>query len=168
MQLSSLYGANVSVKDGKNCGYILQVFAQNNCLCGFLCADKSEREFFISCKSFTFNGEFSVSAQGERTPKQGAPLRLGRPAYNTLGKCIGVLQEIYVREMRVARVKINGKTLPVDGVFLGEHAVTVAELRQDVTKDGKILFPKGAIPTEKQLAQALAQGEYVQTKLKRL
>ena len=50
MKLSSIFGKKIISKAGKS-GYVISVYADGGKICGLVCADENENEFFVGADS---------------------------------------------------------------------------------------------------------------------
>ncbi len=169
MNVSVLFGKKVISTSGKS-GYIISVnggLGRVECL---VCADNDENEFIVDIKNVVSFGEKVIFEDRENAIKAACPLSLGRAGFDEKGKYLGEVCDYTFNGNKLLRAKIGKKTYPAGDVVCGDAVIVKQRkrLKQDVVKDGKIIFKKGTPVTEEMLASAERQGEYVQTNLKSL
>ena len=169
MNVSVLFGKKVVSTSGKS-GYILSVNGGHGRVECLVCADEDENEFIIDIKNVLSFGEKVVFEDRESAIKSACPLALGRAGFDEKGKYLGEVCEYTFNGNKLLRAKIGKKNYSASDVVCGDAVIVKQKkrLKQDVIKDGKVIFKKGTPITEEVLASAERQGEYVQTNLKSL
>lgn len=168
MKVSKMLGKRIMSCSGKE-GYVFSVNADKDGEIFMLCADDNEKEFALNLKNATHIGKNTLFE--ERADKEFATaLRLGKACFDEDGKCIGRLEDFIFCGGKLKRAKIGKKNYPAEGLILGDVIIvkSVSLLKSDVVKNDTVLFKKGTPITDEVLEEAVAYGEYVQTRLKSL
>lgn len=166
MKLSQIYGKTVLGTNGKQ-GYVISVNADGQSLY-FVCADDNEREFIVNMENVITLGSKIIYDGKECEKTDAAPVRLGRAGFDMRGKYLGNLEDYTLAGGKLKTARIGKKNYPADGIISGDVIIVkdIRRLKSDVVKNGKTLFKKGDFVTQEMLAEAAAEGEYVQTTLK--
>lgn len=167
MKVSSLLGKIAEGAGGKR-GYVISANVNGRGEVFLKCADENEREFTVLARNITGADEKVTFSEGQSAPPPCRALRIGTAAVDEKGAYIGVIEEFFLKDGRISKVKIGKKNYPAERLTLGDVVIvkTFKKLKSDVTKNGKIILKKGAYLTEEAAAAAEAEGEYVQTRLK--
>ena len=168
MKISQMFGKKVESAAGR-VGYILRVNAIGREITSFTCADGDDEEFDIPVKNIK-SIKSTVSYSGEGKCAEGArSISLGKPVYDCEGNFVGILTEIVTEKYTINSICVGNKKFSAEDTVCGDAIIiknSVAFLKSDVKKNGKIIFRKGTPLSKEVTAKAQRVGEYVQTHLK--
>lgn len=169
MKLEQLLGKQAKSLSGKT-GYVLSANFSGLRLTSLVVADENERELFVDLSGVISIGERVIFDDKKSAPRQKTPIRLGAPAFDERGSYLGVLKDIIIAGGEIKSAKIGKKNHPAEELIFGDAVIVKSRLRlkEDVKKEGKILFKKGTPLTGEVIYAAADAGEMVQTTLKSL
>ncbi len=167
MKISEIYGKTVESTTGKK-GYVISIRANADKLECLVCADENENEFLIDINNVIKFGDRIIFNDRESAMKAAAPIRLGRAGFDEYGKYLGTLEEYLFEDDTLLKAKIGKKNYPAEELVCGDAVIVkrMTRLKGDVVKNGKIIIKSGTYLTDEVLADAKANGEYVQAKMK--
>lgn len=171
MKLSEIYGMSARRADGGARGYVIKIYADGEKITGAQCADERENEFFISAENTKVSGNKLIFSRAEKCKPDGVPVALGRACYNVFGEYIGVLKDIGCRGLKLVSAKIGAKNHAAKNLIFGDVIIvkpSPSALKDNVVKNGKVVFKSGEEADKKLIDRAISLGEYVQTNLKKI
>ena len=96
---------------------------------------------------------------------------MGKPVFDCEGNFIGRLSDVVIEKNAVSAIIAGNRKFNYRDVVLSDAVLiknSIAFIKSDVKKNGKIIIKKGTPLTEEVSEKAQKNGEYVQTKLKSL
>lgn len=168
MKLSSIFGKKIISKAGKS-GYVISVYADGGKICGLVCADENENEFFVGADSIK-SVKTNIAYKGGTTEKiNGSPVTLGKPVFDGEGEYYGDLTDFTVENNELVCAHVGIKKFSCGDIAVGDAVIiknSAQILKSDVKKGNRVIIKRGTPLTPEILDKARKKGEYVQTKLK--
>ena len=170
MRLSKLLAAEIENPNKKR-GYVFGGNLNGDGDIILNCADENEDEFCVLLKNVrTVKDKLTFTKECD-ADEFSSPVRLGKPVFDCEGNFIGRLSDVVIEKNAVSAIIAGNRKFNYRDVVLSDAVLiknSIAFIKSDVKKNGKIIIKKGTPLTEEVSEKAQKNGEYVQTKLKSL
>lgn len=166
MKISNLYGLKTESLQGDK-GYVIAVNVENKKIVSFTCVDENEEEFLVNADRVKFVKDKLIYY--DKRAIKGKPLRLGKQIYDCEGNFLGELTDFTFKKNTLIFAHSNRKKYSADDIICGDIVIVKSSakiLKSDVTKNGKIIIPKGTPLDQPTQKKAMTHGVYIQANLK--